>query len=86
MLVLTRRRGQAICIGEHIRVLVTRIGDGQVRLGIETPQGVSVVREELLDSVRKANRAARDTVPDDFTHWLQVHRPALDNTSPEETP
>ncbi|MHB8248617.1 MAG: carbon storage regulator [Acidithiobacillus sp.] len=86
MLVLTRRRGQAICIGEHIRVLVTRIGDGQVRLGIETPQGVSVVREELLDSVRKANRAARDTVPNDFTHWLQVHRPALGNTSPEETP
>ncbi|WP_298167608.1 carbon storage regulator [Acidithiobacillus sp.] len=75
MLVLTRRRGQAICIGDDIRIVVTRIEDGQVRLGIESAHHVTILREELLESVRHANRSAQAVAPVEFGQWLQSHRP-----------
>ena len=48
MLVFTRRLGEQIQIGDQITVTVTRVDDGQVRIGIEAPAGVTIVREELL--------------------------------------
>lgn len=48
MLVVTRRLGECIHIGQDIRVMVVRIDGGQVRIGIEAPDDVQVLREELL--------------------------------------
>lgn len=59
MLVLTRKRNEAIRIGDHIRILVTRIENQQVRLGIESPPDITILREEIYDAVRKGNRAAQ---------------------------
>ena len=50
MLILTRKRNEAILIGDDIRIKVTSIGDGKVRIGIDAPASVVVDREE----VRKA--------------------------------
>ncbi|MGC8466791.1 MAG: carbon storage regulator [Acidithiobacillus sp.] len=72
MLVLTRRTGQAICIGDDIRIVVTRIEDGQVRIGIESSRDLLILREELRESVREANRAAH-THPEDLERWLRDH-------------
>lgn len=47
MLVLSRKVGQRILIGDKIAVTVVRIGQGGVRLGIEAPDDMQVVREEL---------------------------------------
>ena len=47
MLVLTRKINETIIIGENIRVTITAIHGRQVRLAIEAPQEVTVVREEL---------------------------------------
>jgi carbon storage regulator len=47
MLVLTRRRGEKIRIGQDIEVMVTRIIDGNVRLAIKAPPDVPIVRTEL---------------------------------------
>ncbi len=47
MLVLTRKRDQVLLIGDSIRITVIRVEDGRVRLGIEAPRGVPVVREEI---------------------------------------
>lgn len=47
MLVLTRKLGQKICIGEGIVVTVARVQGDRVRLGIEAPPEVRVDREEL---------------------------------------
>jgi carbon storage regulator len=47
MLVLSRKVGQRILIGDKISVTVVRIGQGGVRLGIEAPNDFEVVREEL---------------------------------------
>ena len=47
MLVLSRKVGERILIGDKIAVTVVRIGQGGVRLGIEAPEQLEVVREEL---------------------------------------
>lgn len=48
MLVLSRRPLEVVCIGDSIRVTVVRIGPNTVRLGIEAPEDMNIVREELL--------------------------------------
>jgi carbon storage regulator len=48
MLVLTRKLGEAIFIGDDIRLSVVGIHGGQVRLGIVAPAKIAIVRSELL--------------------------------------
>lgn len=47
MLVLSRKVGQRILIGDQIVVTIVRVGQGGVRVGIEAPRDLAVVREEL---------------------------------------
>jgi len=47
MLVLTRRPGEAILVGEHIRIVFVGLQHGQGKIGIEAPRGVRILREEL---------------------------------------
>jgi carbon storage regulator len=58
MLVLSRKRWEAVRIGPDIRITVVKLDRGMVRLGIEAPEDVSVLREELL--LDPDDRAARD--------------------------
>ena len=61
MLVLTRRAGESIVIGNEIVVTVVEVRSGQVRLGIQAPRHIEVHRHEIYEQVRDANlRAARD--------------------------
>lgn len=48
MLVLTRRENERLLIGDNIWITVVRVTPEQVRLGIEAPPDVKVVREELI--------------------------------------
>lgn len=55
MLVLSRQVSESIAIGDDVRITVCRIGGGRVRLGIDAPAGVPIVRGELpplADDVR----------------------------------
>lgn len=47
MLVLSRKLGERIIIGDRIVVTVARLANGQVRLGIEAPREIAVFREEI---------------------------------------
>lgn len=61
MLVLTRKRNEAIVLDGEIRVRILSIGHSTVRLGIEAPSGVGIVREELvLDAEDRAGRREWD--------------------------
>jgi carbon storage regulator len=46
MLVITRKEDETVCIGDNIRVTVVQVRGKQVRLGIEAPPGLLVLREE----------------------------------------
>jgi carbon storage regulator len=50
MLVLSRKLGEKIFIGENICITVVDIDRGKIRLGIEAPREVSIYRQELLPS------------------------------------
>jgi carbon storage regulator len=49
MLILTRKIGGVICIGDDVRLTVIEVNGRQVRLGIEAPKEVSVDREEIRE-------------------------------------
>lgn len=61
MLVLSRKVGERIWIGENIAVTVVRITGGGVRLGIEAPAELPVVREELKTRIEMADQEAGET-------------------------
>jgi len=58
MLVISRKPGERIHIGDDIAVMVVRIGPNHVRLGIDAPDHMSVVRDELKESRGRPNSAA----------------------------
>jgi carbon storage regulator len=58
MLILTRRPGERVVIGDDILVTVMGVSGHTVRLGIAAPGGVPIYREEIWLAVREENRAA----------------------------
>ena len=61
MLILTRKSGERITIGERIRVTVLEIKKKQVRLGIEAPPNTMVHREEIFQKIQRENQLAAGT-------------------------
>lgn len=64
MLVLTRKLGEGIVIGDKIRVVIVEVKGKQVKLGIEAPPGVPVHREEVLARIMSENKNAADLHPE----------------------
>lgn len=60
MLVLSRKVGQSVVLGNSIRLTVLELSSGMVRLGFEAPPEVSIYRDEIYAEIARANRAALD--------------------------
>ncbi|MGI5935635.1 MAG: carbon storage regulator CsrA [Oscillospiraceae bacterium] len=58
MLVLTRKSNEGILVGDDIKVIVIGIEGDRVKLGIEAPQNIRVIREELIMEIGNENRMA----------------------------
>jgi carbon storage regulator len=58
MLVITRKSGERICLGDDITITVMEISGSTVRLGIAAPAEVPVYRAEIWAAVKEENRAA----------------------------
>lgn len=67
MLILTRKIGEKIIIGDDVVLSVVEINKGVVKLGIEAPKDVAILRQEVYDRVREENIAsAKGSVSDLF--------------------
>jgi carbon storage regulator len=64
MLVLTRKLGEMIRIGDQIKVTVLEVRSGQVKLGIDAPTEVKVHREEVYARIQAENRRAGRSTPE----------------------
>lgn len=55
MLILTRRVGETLMVGDDVTVTVLGVKGNQVRIGVNAPKDVAVHREEIYDRIRKEN-------------------------------
>ncbi len=74
MLVLTRKLGESIRIGDNIVVKIVDLDGRHVKLGIEAPKNVSVNREEIYERIQKENRAASKPVDVNLQNIAQQFR------------
>ena len=66
MLVLTRKLGESIVIGNNVRVTILEMQGKQIRLGIEAPPEISVHRGEVYERIEAENRLAAETAHRDL--------------------
>jgi carbon storage regulator len=94
MLVFTRKRHEAIVIGDGIEVRVLRVGRDGVRLGVTAPARVSVHRREIYDLIKAENQQAAAAVAAAGelagrlrrTHGAQPASPAVAGEPPQACP
>ncbi|MCM1329159.1 MAG: carbon storage regulator [Ruminococcus sp.] len=65
MLVVTRKNGEGLLIGENVRVTVVETSKDRVKIGIDAPPDVRIIRNELFDTER-------------FNMQAALHKPAAD--------
>ena len=58
MLVLNRKPGESIILGDNIEIKILEIQDGKIKIGIEAPKEVSILRKEVYDEVKAENEAS----------------------------
>jgi carbon storage regulator len=64
MLVLSRKAGERILIGDDVALTIVRVGPNSVRVGIEAPRSTNIVREELCDfGEAKQNSESNEALP-----------------------
>lgn len=61
MLILQRRKGESVQIGENITITITEIGTDRVRLAIDAPREMPIKRTELLEAAQTNREAANNT-------------------------
>ncbi|WP_149203341.1 carbon storage regulator CsrA [Actinotalea subterranea] len=93
MLVLSRRVGERLIIGDNIVITVIDVRSDGVRIGIDAPREVRVTRAEILEAVTQANVEATRSADDDAVEALRALRPptppapaAASGASAPETP
>lgn len=85
MLVLTRKLGENIRIGDVIKITVLEVRSGQVKLGIDAPPEVKVHREEIYARIQAENRRAAASSPDalrDAARDLSLEHESRDRKGP----
>lgn len=86
MLVLTRKRGERILVGDDIVITILEIKGDAIRIGVDAPSGVRIQRHEVIEAIAQSNvaaaeadAAAGDTLAAMLTESLQP--PASDESA-----
>lgn len=76
MLVLTRRSGESVMIGDDVVVTVLEVRGDVIRLGIRAPRDIQVHREEIYRELQAANREAASPTDDAVRALAEMLRPS----------
>jgi carbon storage regulator len=74
MLILTRKSGEMIAIGDDIKIYIQEIRGNQVKIGIKAPADVTVHREEVYLKIQEENRVAAGATPDQMAAAMALVR------------
>ena len=74
MLVLTRKKEEAVLIGKDIKIVIFDIDGDRVKIGIDAPKELSICREELLKEVSKINTEAQKIDVKSFEELVKVYK------------
>lgn len=58
MLIITRKKGESLIIGENIEITVLKLEDGSIKLGIDAPKNITILRKEIYEQVKNENKEA----------------------------
>jgi len=60
LLVITRKKGESFFIGDDIEITISKIEDGSVKIAINAPKEMRILRKELYEDVQNENKNARN--------------------------
>lgn len=72
MLVLTRKSGEGIRVGDNVKIIVLEAKENQIKIGIEAPIEVPVHREEIYLRIQEENKMAAAAQPADIKETLKM--------------
>ena len=72
MLILARKVGEAITIADDITIKILEVKGGQVKIGVDAPQNISIHRNEVLDKIVEENKRAAQETPHDLDALTDV--------------
>jgi carbon storage regulator len=81
MLIITRRPGEKLMIGDDVVIEVIEVSGSSVRIGIAAPKSVPVYREEIYSAVKAENTAAATADPDQLPQELTT-KPSQQTSPP----
>lgn len=72
MLILTRKLGERITIGDDITITLLEIKGAQVKLGIKAPKSISIHRQEIYERIRKENLNSSEVSTADLSEATSI--------------
>lgn len=86
MLILTRKLGESIKIGDQIEVKIVAIEGEQIKLGIEAPRAIDIHRKEIYEAIQEENsQAATKSLSTDLLHAMQAVKKVRNTLNAKET-
>jgi carbon storage regulator len=77
MLILTRKLGEKIAIGDDITITLVEIKGTQVKLGIDAPKHIEIHRQEVYERIRQENLSSSDINDSDLSGAFEIYRTAM---------
>lgn len=74
MLILTRKLGESIAIGDWIKITLLEVQGKQVKIGVQAPRDVAIHRQEIYEKIQQENLRAAGASEQDLTRLTKLFR------------